>query len=203
MPGATVTITETRHQHRRRAAVTNESGFYTFPNLQGRRLPRRSRAQRLQEGRARQRAGGRQHHHPRRSRARAGDVSETVNVASETPALQTDRADTGRLIEGEQIAAMPLGFGRNFQGMVATVPGAIASVPPALGVLQLAGFALDQRQRPVASGQQRDDRRHRQQPQDRPADRADPVGGSARDGERDDEQLRRGVRARRRRRHQR
>ncbi len=47
-----------------------------------------------------------------------------MNVAAETPALQTDRADTGRLIEGEQIAAMPLGFGRNFQGMLATVPGA-------------------------------------------------------------------------------
>jgi len=57
-------------------------------------------------------------------RLEPGDLSETISVTAETPALQTDRTDTGRIIEGEQIAAMPLGFGRNFQGMLATVPGA-------------------------------------------------------------------------------
>ncbi|MGI8672917.1 MAG: carboxypeptidase regulatory-like domain-containing protein, partial [Luteitalea sp.] len=53
-----------------------------------------------------------------------GEMSETLTVTSEAPALQTDRADTGRIIQGAAIAAMPLGFGRNFQGMWATVPGA-------------------------------------------------------------------------------
>ena len=54
----------------------------------------------------------------------AGAITEVLTVTADPPPLQSDRADTGRIIQGEQIAAMPLGFGRNFQGMVATVPGA-------------------------------------------------------------------------------
>ena len=54
----------------------------------------------------------------------AGAITEVLTVSADPPPLQSDRADTGRIIQGEQIAAMPLGFGRNFQGMVATVPGA-------------------------------------------------------------------------------
>jgi hypothetical protein len=54
----------------------------------------------------------------------AGAVTEVLTVSADPPPLQADRSDTGRIIQGEQIAAMPLGFGRNFQGMVATVPGA-------------------------------------------------------------------------------
>ncbi len=125
IPGATVTATETRHEYPRRATVTNESGFYTFANLPRRRVSRRSRALGIQEGDPGR--GPRSTSTPpcastcRCSRVK---VSETVTVTSEVPALQTDRADTGRVIEGEQIAAMPLGFGRNFQGMLATVPGA-------------------------------------------------------------------------------
>ena len=51
-------------------------------------------------------------------------------MTAESPALQTDRADTGRMIEGVQIAAMPLGFGRNFQCMLDTVPGASRPFTP-------------------------------------------------------------------------
>ncbi|MFN0109198.1 MAG: carboxypeptidase regulatory-like domain-containing protein [Blastocatellia bacterium] len=54
-----------------------------------------------------------------------GEVTETVTIeASSAPLLQTDRADTGRLIETKQVAELPLGFGRNFQGLLVTVPGA-------------------------------------------------------------------------------
>lgn len=54
-----------------------------------------------------------------------GDVSETVTIeATSAPILQTDRADTGRLLEQKQIAELPLGFNRNFQGLLVTVPGA-------------------------------------------------------------------------------
>jgi hypothetical protein len=54
-----------------------------------------------------------------------GEVSETVTIeASSVPILQTDRADTGRLIESKQVAELPLGFNRNFQGLLVTVPGA-------------------------------------------------------------------------------
>jgi hypothetical protein len=52
-----------------------------------------------------------------------GTVSEQVTItAIETP-LQTDRADTGRIIEKAQVSELPLGFNRNFQGLLVTVPG--------------------------------------------------------------------------------
>jgi hypothetical protein len=53
-----------------------------------------------------------------------GNVSESVQVTAEAPLLQTDRADTGRLIESKQVSQLPLGFNRNFQGLLVTVPGA-------------------------------------------------------------------------------
>ena len=52
-----------------------------------------------------------------------GTVSEQVTVTATEAPLQTDRADTGRIIEGRQVAELPLGFNRNFQGLLITVPG--------------------------------------------------------------------------------
>ena len=59
-----------------------------------------------------------------------GAMTETVEVVQETPVLQTDRADTGRTIEGRQVQEMPLGQNRNFQGMWATVPGTVTLTRP-------------------------------------------------------------------------
>lgn len=60
-----------------------------------------------------------------------GQVSETVTIeASSAPLLQTDRADTGRLLESKQVAELPLGFNRNFQGLLVTVPGATRPARP-------------------------------------------------------------------------
>jgi hypothetical protein len=123
IPGATVTATETR-TNISASTVTNESGFYTFANL-------RDGVYRVEAELSgfkkviRDEVTVDVNTTVRIDLAlQPGEVSETVTVTSEVPALQTDRADTGRVIEGEQIAAMPLGFGRNFQGMLATVPGA-------------------------------------------------------------------------------
>ncbi len=52
-----------------------------------------------------------------------GAVTERVVVTSETPILETDRADTGRKIEERQVEDLPLGFNRNFQGLLNLVPG--------------------------------------------------------------------------------
>ncbi len=53
-----------------------------------------------------------------------GNVSETITVQGTIePLLQTDRADTGRIIESKQVAELPLGFNRNFQSLLVTVPG--------------------------------------------------------------------------------
>jgi hypothetical protein len=129
IPGATVTITETG-TNVATTSITNESGFYTFPNLR--------------EGDYRVEAELQGFKKVLRDDVKVqvnatvrvdlvlepGAISETVTVSSAMPALQTDRSDTGRIIEGTQIQAMPLGFNRNFQGMVATVPGATRPFRP-------------------------------------------------------------------------
>ena len=53
-----------------------------------------------------------------------GALEESVLVSGEAPMLQTDRTDTGRIIESTQITQLPLAFNRNFQGTLAIVPGA-------------------------------------------------------------------------------
>jgi hypothetical protein len=53
-----------------------------------------------------------------------GQMTEAVTVSAETPVLQTDRTDTGRIIESKMVSEMPLTFNRNFQGLLVTVPGA-------------------------------------------------------------------------------
>ncbi len=45
-------------------------------------------------------------------------MTETVEVVQETPLLQTDRADTGRNIEGRLVQEMPLGSGPQLPGDV-------------------------------------------------------------------------------------
>jgi hypothetical protein len=60
-----------------------------------------------------------------------GEVSETITVEAGAAAiLQTDRADTGRLLESKQVSELPLGFNRNFQGLLVTVPGATRPTRP-------------------------------------------------------------------------
>jgi hypothetical protein len=123
VPGATVTATEV-NTNIPRTAISNESGYYTFANLpsglyrvegelQGFKKFVRDRVEVKVNTTVRVDIG-----------LSVGALSESVTVEAETPRLQTDRTDTGRIIEGEQIAQMPLGFNRNFQGMIITVPGA-------------------------------------------------------------------------------
>ena len=44
-------------------------------------------------------------------------------MTAETPVLQTDRTDTGRIIESKMVTDLPLTFNRNFQSLLITVPG--------------------------------------------------------------------------------
>ena len=129
VPGTTVTITEVG-TNIVTTGVSNENGAYTFPNLKdglyrvaaeltGFKKVVRENVQVDVNTTIRV-----------DFRLEPGDLAETLTVTSESPALQTDRTDTGRVIQGEQIAAMPLGFGRNFQGMLATVPGASRPFKP-------------------------------------------------------------------------
>ena len=202
VPGATVTVTETG-TNIARTAPTNASGHYIFANLKDGIYRVVVEMPGLPEGPARRRRGGRQHHrargrHPRGRRAHRGGDGRGGDAA---PA---DRPRRHRPDHREQADH------RDAALLQPQLPGAAghgarshAALPSALAVLQLAGQPLDQRQRAVAPGQQRDARRHRQQPQDGPAHRAHPVRGRHRVGQRQHEQLRRRVRPRGRRRHQR
>jgi hypothetical protein len=58
-----------------------------------------------------------------------GDVQEAIVVAPAVQ-LQTDRADTGRILTGSFIQQLPLGFNRNFQAALVTIPGATLPFRP-------------------------------------------------------------------------
>lgn len=123
VPGATITAIETR-TNISRTAVSNETGNYTFNNLA-------SGVYRVQAelvGFTKFAREGVEVSVNTTVRVdiglKIGELSESILVTGEAPMLQTDRSDTGRIIQSEQITQMPLGFNRNFQGLLVTVPGA-------------------------------------------------------------------------------
>src|SRR5262245_55972509 len=122
MPGAAVTITETSTNISFNS-MTNNSGFYTFPSLKDgtyRVVAELSGFKKIvRDGVI----------VPVNTtirvdlRMEVGAIQESVTVVGQSPILQTDRADTGRLIESKMVTDMPLGFNRNFQNLSVTVPG--------------------------------------------------------------------------------
>ena len=52
-----------------------------------------------------------------------GSATETVEVTTAPPELQTDRADISSTIEQGQIGSLPLSSGNSFQSLLNTVPG--------------------------------------------------------------------------------
>ncbi|HEY7181092.1 MAG TPA: carboxypeptidase-like regulatory domain-containing protein, partial [Blastocatellia bacterium] len=121
--GATVTITETRTNISATTAA-NADGNYSFPNVKDGVY----RVEAAQKGFKKVVREGVIVDVNTTVRVdlnlQVGDVSESITVAADaTPLLQTDRADTGRLIESKQVTELPLGFNRNFQGLLVTVPG--------------------------------------------------------------------------------
>ena len=129
IPGATVTATETQ-TNISRTAVTNQSGNYVFANLKDGLY----RVEAELTGFKKFSRDGVDVKVNSTVRVdvvlEVGNMEETVEVVQETPLLQTDRADTGRTIEGRQVQELPLGYGRSFQGMWATVPGTVTMTRP-------------------------------------------------------------------------
>lgn len=121
--GAQVTITETR-ENVSRSATTNDSGFYSFPDVppgvykvtvekQGFKTVVRhdidlsvSTTEHVD------------------LTLQPGSVNETVTVEMTLPTLQTDNAQTGSDLGSTQAEDLPVGNGRNFQNLVNLVPGA-------------------------------------------------------------------------------
>jgi hypothetical protein len=123
LPGVTVTITE-RNTNISYNSTTNESGYYIFPSLKDgtyRVVAELSGFKRIQrEGvivavNTTVRVD---------LRMEVGALQESITVQGESPVLQTDRTDTGRIIESKMVTDIPLTFNRNFQSILVTVPGA-------------------------------------------------------------------------------
>ena len=129
MPNVRVTITET-NTGITRATQTNESGNYSFPDLQ----PGTYTVAAEQTGFKRASRAGVDvllNTSPRVDLTlQTGDVTETVNVTAESALLQTERADTGRTIETKTLEDLPVSAGRNFQSFIKLVPGATAPFRP-------------------------------------------------------------------------
>jgi hypothetical protein len=123
LPGATVTATETRTGvvH---TTVANATGNYTFPNLPDGIYNVKGELQGFKTV-VREAVRVAVNTTVRIDLAlQVGGLEETVTVTGETPLLQTDRTDTGRVLESVQVSSMPLAYNRNFQGMMVTIPGA-------------------------------------------------------------------------------
>jgi hypothetical protein len=129
VPNARVTITEV-NTGVSRTAETNASGNYTFPNLP----PGTFSVAVEQPGFKRETRAGVSVLVNTTVRVdvslQPGDISETINVAADTSALQTDRSDTGRKIETRAIEDLPLATNRNFQGLLNLVPGTTRAFRP-------------------------------------------------------------------------
>ena len=123
VPGATVTATETR-TNITRTVVSNAAGNYSFNNL----APGVYKVDGELVGFKKFSREGVEVSVNTTVRVEivlaVGQLEESVIVTGEAPMLQTDRTDTGRIIESTQITQMPLGFNRNFQALLITVPGA-------------------------------------------------------------------------------
>ena len=122
VPGATVTATEVQ-TNISRSVVTNETGYYIFPSLQNGTYSVEAELQGFKKV-IRQNVRVDVNTTVRIDLTmEVGQLTEAVTVEAETPLLQTDRTDTGRIIESKMVTEMPLTFNRNFQGIAMTVPG--------------------------------------------------------------------------------
>ena len=122
VPGATVTALEVQ-TNTSRTAVTNEAGNYIFSSLRNGTYTVNAEIQ-----------GFKKVERPNVKvevnttvrvdmKLEVGQINETLTVSAESPLLQTDRTDTGRILESKMVSELPLTFNRNFQSLLITVPG--------------------------------------------------------------------------------
>jgi hypothetical protein len=116
---ATQTSTGLAHE-----SVTNESGNYTFPDMQPGPYSVAVEATGFQKTVQQNIALASNSSTRVDVVLQTGSVTETIQVTSAPPVLQTDRADIVTKIETQQVLEMPLGTNRNFQSLINLVPGA-------------------------------------------------------------------------------
>ena len=102
MPGVTVIATETQ-TNSSRTAVSNEAGNYIFSSLRNGTYSVQAELQGFRKV-IRQNVRVDVNTTMRVDLTlELGQVSESVTVAADTPLLQTDRTDTGRIIESKPV----------------------------------------------------------------------------------------------------
>ena len=122
MPGAKVTVTN-QNTNVAKTGQTNESGNFIFPDLPPGTYAVTAEREGFKKESRRDvtlnvNSSGRVD-----LKLSPGNMSETIEVTGAPPILQTDRADTGRQIDAEIVAELPLGINRNFQSLLDLVPG--------------------------------------------------------------------------------
>ncbi len=122
IPGAVVTITEV-NTNIKSSTTANENGNYVFSSLRNGSY----RVEAELSGFKKAVRDGVEVQVNATMRAdlklEVGTVEESITVVGASPLLQTDRADTGRIIESTLLQEVPLAWNRNFQGALVTVPG--------------------------------------------------------------------------------
>ena len=129
-PGATVTAVETQ-TNISRTAVTNEAGNYIFSSLRNGTYSVEAELHGLPQGHAAERPRRRQHDDARRpdARARTDERGGDGRRRDARPADRPHRHGTASS-KSKVVTEIPLGFNRNFQGLLVTVPGATRPFRP-------------------------------------------------------------------------
>ncbi|HET7219109.1 MAG TPA: TonB-dependent receptor [Vicinamibacterales bacterium] len=129
VPGATVTATEVK-TNTSRTVVSNETGYYIFSSLQNGTYEVSAELQGFRKVIRKDVKVDVNTTVRVDLTLEVGQMSEAVTVSAESPILQTDRTDTGRILESKMVTELPLTFNRNFQGLLVTVPGATRPFRP-------------------------------------------------------------------------
>jgi len=135
IPGATVTITNTG-TNEARTVQTGSAGEYRFVDL----LPASYRVavqaksfKRFEHAAVTVQVGGTLRVD---AALQVGAATETVQVTTEPPLLQTDSGAVSDTVEGQRVQEMPLN-GRNTMNLLALTPGVVAMAPSGASALNM------------------------------------------------------------------
>ena len=121
--GAKVTITE-QAKNVSREAKTNDSGFYSFPDVPPGTYTVTVEAPGFSTVVRRDVALSVSSSARVDISLQPGAISQTINVEVTVPPLQTDSAQTGASVTETQVEQLPVASGRNFQNLINLIPGA-------------------------------------------------------------------------------
>ncbi len=152
VPGATVTITETR-SGASKTMQTNAAATMTLKRSSQEHMRSRRRRQGFRQAKVENVAVVVNTTVRMDVTLLLGSTTESVTVTSAPDVLKTDRADVGIDISSQQAEELPLGTNRNFQGLACPGSRRDQATFSAFDIFQCRLFAFDRSQWPVASRQ--------------------------------------------------